>query len=234
MGRSSWSARPLVEESKHLSIHSLKKEKLLGSGAKDTTLYWNNSAGETTASIGITIVISAFELPSDFAQESYIELHYTQSRPFDQKQEWCYRVRLITTPCRFGGKRYWFSCPGTDCGKRVGKLYLPPGASYFLCRHCHDLTYEACRKHRSCWYTSTEQVTMQMKKIRERLDGSQNALGLFPPKPRRMRTQTYIHLRERYFRLEDQWQTDMELRCSQLEEMLGKIRKTKQAVGCIH
>jgi hypothetical protein len=27
------------------------------------------------------------------------------------------------------------------CGRRVGKLYLPPGGKYFGCRHCYNLTY---------------------------------------------------------------------------------------------
>jgi hypothetical protein len=27
------------------------------------------------------------------------------------------------------------------CGRRVGKLYLPPVARYYGCRTCHDLTY---------------------------------------------------------------------------------------------
>jgi hypothetical protein len=29
----------------------------------------------------------------------------------------------------------------------VGKLYLPPPARYFGCRHCHDLTYTSCQEH---------------------------------------------------------------------------------------
>jgi hypothetical protein len=32
------------------------------------------------------------------------------------------------------------------CGRRVGKLYLPPGASYFGCRHCYELTYKSCQE----------------------------------------------------------------------------------------
>ena len=32
------------------------------------------------------------------------------------------------------------------CGRRAGKLYLPPVAKYFGCRLCHDLTYPSCQK----------------------------------------------------------------------------------------
>jgi hypothetical protein len=28
----------------------------------------------------------------------------------------------------------------------VGKLYLPPGAGYYGCRHCHELTYTSCQE----------------------------------------------------------------------------------------
>jgi hypothetical protein len=50
-------------------------------------------------------------------------------------------------PTQFGGKRWWFICPlivhGIACNRRAGKLYLPPGARYFGCRKCHDLTYRS-------------------------------------------------------------------------------------------
>jgi hypothetical protein len=50
-------------------------------------------------------------------------------------------VTLTATRPQFGGVRYWFRCPGPSCGRRVGVLYLPPGETHFLCRHCHGLTY---------------------------------------------------------------------------------------------
>jgi hypothetical protein len=58
-------------------------------------------------------------------------------------------IRLQTTPTQFGGERWWFTCPlvvgGTACNRRVGKVYLPPGARYFGCRRCHNLTYRSCQ-----------------------------------------------------------------------------------------
>ncbi len=59
-------------------------------------------------------------------------------------------IRLQTTRPNFGGVRWWFSCPrivdGEECGRRVGKLYRPPGSQTFACRRCLDLTYESCQK----------------------------------------------------------------------------------------
>ena len=54
-------------------------------------------------------------------------------------------VRLLITPPYLGGLRHWFACPmpagSGQCGRRVGKLYLPPGGRQFGCRRCHELTY---------------------------------------------------------------------------------------------
>lgn len=59
-------------------------------------------------------------------------------------------IRLQTTPANFGGERYWFTCPltvdGVPCNRRVGNVHLPPGARYFGCRTCHDLTYVSCQE----------------------------------------------------------------------------------------
>ncbi len=54
-------------------------------------------------------------------------------------------VGIVRVPCRLGGSRPYFLCPGVVngivCGRRVAKLY---GAGhYFLCRHCYGLTYSS-------------------------------------------------------------------------------------------
>ncbi|MBN9517003.1 hypothetical protein J0H58_00560, partial [bacterium] len=56
-----------------------------------------------------------------------------------------YPVALVTTPCRYGGLRWWFVCPlargDTGCGRRARKLYLK--GRYFGCRDRHGLTYRS-------------------------------------------------------------------------------------------
>jgi len=44
-----------------------------------------------------------------------------------------------------GGFRRWFCCP--VCGRRMFKLYRPPGSNVFACRQCHDLTYRCVQEH---------------------------------------------------------------------------------------
>ncbi|WP_020471188.1 hypothetical protein [Zavarzinella formosa] len=62
------------------------------------------------------------------------------------RQTFC--LQATATP--FGGQRWWFTCPliiaGIPCGRRVGKLHLPPGERYFGCRHCHLLTYQSSQE----------------------------------------------------------------------------------------
>lgn len=62
-------------------------------------------------------------------------------------------IRLQTTRQSRGGLRWWLTCPlqypAGPCGRRVAKLYLPPGGDYFGCRACHDLTYASCQESRS-------------------------------------------------------------------------------------
>ena len=60
-------------------------------------------------------------------------------------------VEITTTKPFLGGRRYWFLCPfvrdGIRCGRRVGRLYLPPSQQLFGCRRCYDLTYQSSQRH---------------------------------------------------------------------------------------
>ena len=52
-------------------------------------------------------------------------------------------VRLVTTRPNYGGRRWWFLCPLV--GRRVAKLYLPPGGGLFGSREAYGLTYAFCQ-----------------------------------------------------------------------------------------
>lgn len=60
-------------------------------------------------------------------------------------------VRMERAALPRGGFRWWGRCPlaagGVACGRRVGVLYLPPGAADFGCRRCHRLTYASRQAH---------------------------------------------------------------------------------------
>ncbi len=141
MGRYYWDKKDTVEDCRSLSISFLKKQGYFSEPCcMSGRIFWTNSYGEETGSVGI--VISTLE------GENYVRFHYTVTdRNSGEKTDYDYKVQLTTSRCNYGGMRYWFICPlsknGVYCGRRVGKLYLAPGANYFGCRHCYDLSYES-------------------------------------------------------------------------------------------
>jgi hypothetical protein len=115
----------------------LDREYSYKSGGIKWTWGWGNEN-----SIGFTVVRDNWGQPNE---TTYIKLNYTNTNRDGEKENMNYDVRLATTPCRFGGERYWFICPltknGTYCGKRVGALYGI--GKWFGCRHCADIIYSS-------------------------------------------------------------------------------------------
>jgi hypothetical protein len=101
-------------------------------------------------------------------------------------------VRIVRVPCRYGGTRPYFICPGivngTACGRRVTKLYAP--GRYFLCRHCYRLAYASQSED------LLNRSVRQANKIKQRLGGNGGMDSPFPPRPKGMWRRTYERLRE--------------------------------------
>ena len=99
--------------------------------------------GEVTSSIGYT-VFARGRVP-------VVRLQYTVTRLGGDKTSYDYQVLAVSTVPHFGGRRWWWICPlmksGVSCWRRVGKLYKPPGAVYFGCRQCYELTYTSAQEH---------------------------------------------------------------------------------------
>jgi len=120
--------------------------------------------------------------------ESHCVTLYYRSRSRDE--DWSnveQHVAVVWTPCRFGGERAWFVCPGDGtgvrCDRRVTKLY---GAGrHFACRECGRLAYTSQRK------SADQRALWKAQKIRMQLGGSPNILEDFPDKPKGMHWRTY-------------------------------------------
>jgi len=137
MSRYRYASKQEADSLKHIEITFLKNHGFLQRQIMFGGIMWSRN-GEKTGSISVQSHIDD--------DEQYIEFTYTRTdRETDEKQDFEYKIPLVTTPCYFGGFRYWFRCPwyanGVYCGRRVGVLYL--GSKYFACRHCYDLTYES-------------------------------------------------------------------------------------------
>jgi hypothetical protein len=167
MGGWHWDKKDTVEDCRTVSIAFLRKNDYL-CGWRSGTISWTNWCGEKTASIGVTV--------STMDGENHTRFQYTHiHRSTGEKTECDYKVQLVTTPCHLGGVRWWFICPlsknGVYCGRRVGKLYLPPGGKYYGCRHCYGLSYESRnepRHGRFAYMGRYMALDRQMEKLREK------------------------------------------------------------------
>lgn len=138
MGSGNWyrwqGKKATVEESLVVAMRDVRKWLYHGASG---TLRWTWKSGRS-ATIGWIVRWQA-ETPT-------FTLHYRWRDRDDVEIP----IRLQTTPTNFGGRRWWFTCPlvvgGMPCQRRAGKLYLPPGARYFGCRKCHDLTYQSSQE----------------------------------------------------------------------------------------
>jgi hypothetical protein len=159
MGRYSYSSKTEADNLKKVEISWLKKYGYLD-GWKNGGIEWTHGMGDKSS---ISIAGSTFH------DEPHIQFRYTRTDSAGEKKEFDYKVPLTTTPCWFGGKRYWFICPmsrdGKYCGKRVGVLYM--GGDYFACRHCYDLTYNSKNENRGYKYFHLFNTLRVHKKIEE-------------------------------------------------------------------
>ena len=166
-----WGAKTSTEACHRFDLSGLARGGWLRPGGSGTTRWWRGE--QETSSIGWTVRGSG-------QTATALELSYAIGG-----EEIRYRVPLTWTPCRFGGQRPWFICPGDGCGRRVAVLY---GRRLFLCRRCHDLAYPSTREDPG------ERALRRARKIRERLGGSANLLEPLPSKPKGMHWRTYARL----------------------------------------
>ena len=91
-------------------------------------------------------------------------------------------IEITSTPCHFGGRRYWFVCP--ICRRRCAILYP------FICRIC------AKGRYRVELETVQDRRITRAIRLRRRLGQKRGGTTVpIPPKPKWMRWHTYFRLR---------------------------------------
>jgi hypothetical protein len=127
------------------------------------------------ASVGITRVAEG------------CELRYTAIDDQGSSQI-CTVIKLEGTVCNYGGRRWWFRCPGDQCGgRRVRLLYCEERE--FRCRVCHHLIYPT--QYQARW----QRWRSKAQNIRVKLGGSRILVDPFPDRPKGMYYRTYRRLR---------------------------------------
>lgn len=127
VGRGVWKKKTRVDECWRLDMQYLRK--LTDFQFEDfLQIEWKSSWGQTCA-----IILRV--CPPNLIRFQYTVTYCSTGR----KQNLDYYTRIESTPCFFGGVRWWFYCP--KCGRRCRILYLPPEHTTFACRVCFNLTY---------------------------------------------------------------------------------------------
>lgn len=162
MGRYSCSNKTEADNLRKIKTSFLKKHGYFRS-LQSGLITWTSHSGDQN-SVGIEVSIY---------DEGYLRIHYTQTKTdTGEKQDFDYKAPLTTTPCHFGGKRYWFICPlsvnNVYCGKRVGVLYK--NGDYFGCRHCYNLTYSSKKECSRGKYSHIFNILKTECKIDERME----------------------------------------------------------------
>ena len=133
-----------VEESLSLDAVDLRQAGVFSSAfGTSFTCRWRRPISSSDCAVEGKVL----ELPG-LAMGLLISYEVSQGRSL-VKLSMEYVIRVTTTRCRYGGRRYWLLCPfvqnGVPCGRRSVKLYLPPGGTKFTCRQCGGLTYRSCQ-----------------------------------------------------------------------------------------
>ncbi|MDQ3159366.1 MAG: hypothetical protein M3P98_04520 [bacterium] len=147
-----------------LDMKWLRKKKYI-----EENCIWNGSLHWTHRPSGTRSNINAYI--DNTSKIPTIKLSYTQtSYSTGEKSHYEYAIRLLKTPCKFGGSRHWFTCPlqhnGIACNRKASKLYL--SGKYFGCRHCHQLSYNSKNENRKNKYFKAFNTDIQIDKIEEK------------------------------------------------------------------
>jgi hypothetical protein len=157
-GGTRWAA----ERCHALDTAALRRWGLLAPGTRSGSVHWGDSTVDYTLAVG----------PGG----GTLRLAY---RVAGTGEPLTYPVRLVTTPCHFGGVRWWFVCPlstgGVACGRRVRKLYR--AGRYFGCRRCLGLTYASTQESDARVYAAVRNGLAPLGDIR-RLSARQLGFAL--------------------------------------------------------
>lgn len=197
--------RPATGPLLNLDIASLRRLGGLTPGAL-CWLNWTDGRGDPAGSIQ-TLMSSDGDA---------LTLIYSTREPGGDWQPVRERIDLDATPCNYGGKRLWLSCPSCYSRRRV--LYSLGGR--FRCRQCHDLAYSSTRED------VVERSQRRTRQLQKRLGASSSA-SIFdlPPKPEGMRWATYSRIATQLMEEQDLQLSTLAAGLDRLEASVAKLTR---------
>lgn len=131
VGRGVWFKKNQVEECLQLDMMQLARDIDLDE-PECTNFTWETGPGREST-IGVWVQ----------PERRRMLFTYDVTDRQSKADYFAYWVPFTSTPCYFGGKRWWFYCPNNNCGRRCRILYQAPGSGHFACRVCQKLTYQS-------------------------------------------------------------------------------------------
>lgn len=145
VGRAVVNPKATVEDAFALDMADLRNR-----GALDSPVGNEWSLSKENLFTGSTDSI-CFHLEGSTGHPSRIRFRYNATSPEGLTHEFNYAVSLESSPCRFGGRRFWFTCPDRSSPKCTGRcriIYLTQSSQTFRCRECSRLSYTSRQRHR--------------------------------------------------------------------------------------
>lgn len=160
-----------------LDLRSLRREVVLCEGA-DCLLTWRDAAGRVyPARLRYRDMTLFVTIPRASEDGNGIDTE---------------TVYIEETPCRYGGYRPWFACPG--CARQCLVLYV---AAQLRCRHCLDLVYSSQHLH------AKDRQLRRIRELRHKLGAGPALVDPLSEKPRFMHWDTYHRHVSKIRELED-------------------------------
>ena len=194
--------RPTADQSRRIDLAWMIRKRMAVPGEyRFGTLSW--SRGDNPAgTIGFTCDMRD---PDNAA----LMLQYTTTDNASRKtRDFKHRIALSTTQPHYGGRRWWMHCPVN--GRRVGKLYMPPGAQTFASRTAWRLGYQSQRA--SPRDAAFERLFRLQKKL-----GCPEGWEMPIRRPKGMHRRTYERLETEY------WNLDA-LCAAEMMRLIGRLR----------
>jgi hypothetical protein len=156
------------------------------------------------------------------AEAERLHLSYAVRVGNGEREDIVETISIVHLPCRFGGNRTYFICPGpgdgTECGRRITKLHL--SRRYFLCRHCNQLAYAS--QFERPW----QRAFRRANKLKQRLGIAAGIAASVPDKPKGMWTRTYGCLLNKISQAE---MLAYEARANRFQRLLAQVDNDLQA-----